>query len=585
MNGTEPSGLRALWASLPARLIVILTLALLPIGLISVYQTWEVQREARALSGAALMDRTESAAAQEREMIQTAFGAAETVSAARNVLSGFAPICDAFMSRLVDQNRFYVFAGFIGADGQLNCSSSAERRDLGGSVFFQGLLETPGPKVSTLPHELITGQTVLSVTLPVIEDGALLGFVWISMPNSIASIMLEDWTRTADLVIFDARGKILTTEITQDDVEAVLPAGAELAALSRRGRQTFRGLDRRGSIRDFAIVPIVEDKVYVLGSWAPGQGGLVPGTRQRLTLFFPLLMWLASAVVAYFGLHRLVIRHVRRLNAWMRLYSTGNFDVSRSRLNRAPSELESLAASFRMMAERLDQHEAERNRDLAEKTVLLKEVHHRVKNNLQLISSIMNMQIRSASSNEARRALHRVQDRVTALATIHRYLYSSSKLSQIEADRLLGEIVGQLVAVGCVDGAGNRIAISTRLSPVEIGPDQSVPLSLLASEAMMNAIKHCGANGGAQPWIEIALESPGDGQVRLSVANSRAAGPDPEGEGDEESAPSGLGSKLIGSFVAQLDGTLRTIREPDCFVLKVTFEIADVLAGEANAAE
>jgi two-component sensor histidine kinase len=301
-----------------------------------------------------------------------------------------------------------------------------------------------------------------------------------------------------------------------------------------------------------------------------GRGIQMPIFEQALALYFPFAMWAITIGVAYVGVHRLVIRHVRRLRSWMRLYASGGYDdLGAARLDDAPEELEVMADAFRAMTRRLSEQDRRREEDLQEKTVLLREVHHRVKNNLQLISSMMNMQIRATDSAEAQRLLRRVQDRVMALSAIHRYLYLARKLSMLRADKLLEDIIQQLVIVGTLDDSGQQIKVATDLDPVEINPDQSVPLSLLATEAAMNAVKYCGVNAEGEAWIHIALKSQGDGNLCLSIVNSRAGNENDSATDDASST--GLGSRLIKSFATQLNGTLETEDLPERFELHVVF--------------
>ena len=113
----------------------------------------------------------------------------------------------------------------------------------------------------------------------------------------------------------------------------------------------------------------------------------------------------------------------------------------------APAEIAEMETGFSAMAERILREDAETEDRLHEQKVLLREVHHRVKNNLQLISSIINMQMRQIDSPEARHVLRRVQDRVLGLATIHRNL-TQTDAGTIRADVVLREIVDQLALMG-----------------------------------------------------------------------------------------------------------------------------------------
>ncbi|TCP43059.1 sensor histidine kinase [Rhodovulum marinum] len=554
-------------------LIGALTIAMLPLGLISVYQTSQVLNESRRLSGVALMDRTQRAAARTQALIQSAFGAARAVAAANVLLEQGTLTCDAVLGRLVDETDDFMFAGFIARDGTITCSSSGNHPNVADDAYFLEILRDPRPRVDTRMNRDLPNPRVVRVSVPVFGDAGLTGFVLISIPYVAAYYTLDDQGQSVDLLVFDEDGEFLTAEAASreggsgpDNIEAVLPRGRTPQDMARAGRQTFRGENRLGETRDFAVVPVVEGRVYVLGSWEPQRSSLLPTAGRAMALYFPILMWGAGIVVAYFAVHRLAIRHIRRLQSWMRLYAGGKTDFENARLDRAPDELEVVAEAFRSMTRRLAEQDRALEEDLAEKTMLLKEVHHRVKNNLQIITSIMNMQIRNARSAEARVLLRRVQDRVMALAAIHRYLYLARRLSMVRADKLLDDIIGQLVVMGDIDKGENAVKISTRLDPVEISPDQSVPLSLLAAEAAFNAVKYCGAPTGEAPWIVVALQHLADGRICLSVVNSRSASGD-----TRTAAGSGLGQDLIASFAAQLDGTLEVEAKDDRYELHVTF--------------
>lgn len=560
-------------ARLALQLIAILSVAILPLGMIAIYQTSKVLKESRALSEIALLDRTRQAAGEERELIQSAFGAVEAISAAASVFQGRLEGCDRILEQLIAYDPRYIFAGFVDIDGQMTCASTNERADLSGTPFFTSLEATRTEKIAVHPLSAMDGRITLNISVPVHDGTQLVGHVWISIPLKLTNELLVENSDEADLVVFNSEGEVLVTETFADGRREILPQGRTLAELARDERQTFRDVNRRGEVRDFAIVPIVDDTVYVMGSWEPRNHRTLPGRGQSVALYFPLLMWITAMVVAYFGINRLVIRHVKRLRHWMRLYTSGQTDFGKASLSNAPEELEVVAEAFRTMTARLEEQDRRLKEDLEEKTTLLREVHHRVKNNLQLISSIMNIQIRNTNSDEAKKLLRRVQDRVMALSAIHRYLYMSRKLSMVRADQLLDDIIKQLVVVGSIDDPDSQTAISTEFSPIEILPDQSVPLTLLATEAAINAVKYCAAVDGEKPWINMVLRDLGDKRIGLSVVNS--FDPSAPAEADDLAQGSGLGSRLIESFVSQLDGSLEVRKLPGRFELHVTFTLLE----------
>ncbi|MEV8467200.1 histidine kinase dimerization/phosphoacceptor domain -containing protein [Fluviibacterium sp. DFM31] len=572
MSGREPARRRSLQPRLAVQLALVLSIAILPLGLISVYQTYTVLKERQSLSTAALLEETQRAVSDSREVIRTAVGAAETLAILVSASEFTDDACTAAMDQIAEQSRWILFAGYRDRARGLVCSS----KDLNGDE--DPLTALPAAKsavedIEMKPLALLSGVATVNITVPVLRNGNFLGTVWVAVPAEALNDALARAAPEVDLVLFQSEGEIIATEEYADDRRSVLPQGRTLEDLAREGRQTFRDKNRQGLTRDFAIAPIVEGRVIALGSWEPREFGLTLASYKRLmALYFPIVMWVVAITVAYVGVQRLVIRHVRRLQSWMRLYSSGQAGLDNARLDNAPEELEVVAEAFRAMTRRLSEQERLLEADLEEKTLLLREVHHRVKNNLQLISSMLNMQIRATDSPEAKRLLRRVQDRVMALSAIHRYLYLARKLSSLRADELLEEIIQQLVVVGTLEDSGHQIRVSTALDPVEISPDQSVPLSLLATEAAINAVKYCGATGDAPAWIDIALRRLDGDRVSLSVVNSRA--PDTGNTPADMPRGSGLGARLIQSFVAQLNGTREVVEHPDRYEMHVVFPLS-----------
>jgi two-component sensor histidine kinase len=559
---------------LALRLGLALSLAILPLGLISVFQTYEVLEERQVLSETALLAQTQQAFANSRDVIHSTISIAQALTTVITDEFVTESTCSAMMTRVVAKDSAYMFAGFV--DDQLNlvCSSDGVLRSLTDMPSINAQLSSQDTEVLMHSLEFASGVAAVSVLVPAFENGEYRGVVWIAIQMNVLIQKLAESAPAVDLVLFQSDGDIIATANYTDMRRSVLPVSKTLAQLAAEGRHTFRDDNRFGVTRDFAVVPLVPGKVFALGSWEPQQSGLVQlRYEQMFALYFPLLIWAITIAVAYIWVHYLVIRHVRRLRSWMRLYAAGRGDLDGARLDNAPDELEVVAESFRAMTRRLSEQERELEADLREKTVLLREVHHRVKNNLQLISSMLNMQIRATRSAEAKHLLRRVQDRVMALSAIHRYLYMARNLSKVRADTLLDGIIQQLVIVGTLDESGRQVGVATQFDAVEISPDQSVPLSLLTTEAAINAVKYCGMTTGADAWINIALKDMGDGNYGLSVVNSYVAPTEEVIAANGPDFGSGLGSKLIESFVSQLNGTLEINHLADRYELHVVFPI------------
>jgi len=167
--------------------------------------------------------------------------------------------------------------------------------------------------------------------------------------------------------------------------------------------------------------------------------------------------------------------------------------------------------------------------------LLLREVHHRVKNNLQTVASLIRLQ---AIPPEARRDL---SNRISAMAAVHEQIYRSNRFGDVALGDYLENIARDIAA-----GYGGQTEIEVRGDPVEVDPDRAMILGLIVTELVSNSIKH-GFPRGRQGAISIALARGDDGAATLSVKDG--------GIGfDASQDTASLGMKLIRSFSEQLGG-------------------------------
>lgn len=564
----EGSVLSRIVQGLGVRLALLLSVALLPLGLIAVAQTFGVVREAQTRSALTLTALTEHAATPERLLVERALGAAEALATISRAMRHEATGCARQLAEYVRVTGNFTHAAFIGTDGKVMCSSGtgADMREI-----FAEMKEDPKPHVTLSGTGGAAGPPLLLVSYPILDGPRLDGMVVIAVPHARLAQNLKgvDLQRPVDLITFNSEGEVLSAAGGANDVTPILPRNRTLKSLVNVGETTFTGRNMAGEARVFAVIPVVENEVFAIGSWSL-QSRLVGSILSRVTVvLFPILMWLVSLTVAYFAVHRLVIRHVAALRARMRLFARGRRVDPTPMAPGTPFELREMAETFRRMTETIIADEARMEDMLHEKNVLLREVHHRVKNNLQLISSIINMQIRQAHSPEAAAALKQVQDRVLGLATIHRNLYTTPELSRVSFGPLLKEIFDQTVSVSASPGDG--IEVEEAFDDVMLYPDQAVPLSLLAAEAATNALKYIGQPAeGSAPWVRVTLREQGGGRVFFEVANSRGT-PLALQEG---AAPGGLGSRLIDAFAGQLGTETHVEQTDECYRLWLEFEVS-----------
>lgn len=531
------------------RLGMLLSIAILPIGMISILQTLHLSREAERSAEIAIQGRTAAAAAGERALLQGAIATADALGISVLAMLDDPATCSRMMHDFVQSSPSFVYAGFTDTSGRNICSANSQFRDMSGTAQFREFMEDPGTLITSAAQGPWSGLPVVIVMQPLYRDLELVGYVALSLSHDLlrSTHISAYWSDGARILSFSNTGRPLIGDFgTQENAMGILPRGVTLAELVQRTDTTFSAISNSGEKRVFSVVPVVPDLVYALGSWSPRLTGVAGLSLSRfVAVLFPVALWLVSLAVAFFAVDRLVLRHVRELRGQMRRFALGNRVVPPPVLETAPGEIRDVSETFHNMARILIRDEAAMEEAVAEKTVLLKEVHHRVKNNLQLIASIINMQSRVIDDPDAKRVLRSVQDRVASLATIYKNLYQAEHLESVEADQLVRDIIGQMSTASVV--SEYSIEIDTRLEPLTLLPDQAVPLTLLTTEAFTNALKYAGIpEGRERPWVCVRLHRAADGHAELTIENSL-------GRGTSEVEGTGLGNQLIEAFAMQLD--------------------------------
>jgi two-component sensor histidine kinase len=185
---------------------------------------------------------------------------------------------------------------------------------------------------------------------------------------------------------------------------------------------------------------------------------------------------------------------------------------------------------------------------LAEKIVLFKEVHHRVKNNLAVITSLLRMKAEASANEDVRQALKESQERVHAMSLIHEQLCESDRLDRVQFEGYARQIVHELHRAFVTDPS--RVAIETDLDPIEIPIEQAVPCGLILNELVTNAFKYA-FEGERSGRVLVSLHCDGKG-VELAIEDNGIGFSSLPPQG---SSPS-LGLRIVAILTHQLDGVL-----------------------------
>jgi two-component sensor histidine kinase len=248
---------------------------------------------------------------------------------------------------------------------------------------------------------------------------------------------------------------------------------------------------------------------------------------------------------------RKLTRPISSLQAFAHKVATGSLNARAT--VESSDEIGELANSFNHMVEALE-HSQTRLRDSVkseaaarEKEILLREIHHRVKNNMQILTSLLRLQSRRANSEELRTVLQESESRIRSMGLLHEKLYQSENVSSIDMAGYLRTLTNELLRVNTPAGKKREIRINVR--EILLGMDTALPCGLIVTELVSNALKYAFGEK-AEGIIYVSISKETNGEFSLIVWDNGVGIPDDF----DISRSQSLGMKLVTMLVDQLSG-------------------------------
>ncbi|WP_072562913.1 sensor histidine kinase [Granulibacter bethesdensis] len=334
------------------------------------------------------------------------------------------------------------------------------------------------------------------------------------------------------------------------DTENGLPRSVPLLSLHDRQNTVFSDMSWSGERSAYGYVALTDQTGFLLGlSEGRSHFAAYRVFISRVGEF--LLLVLCGLLAVWIATDLSVTRPLRRFTHRVMQWRTMDIeDVSKDLP--LPSELRALSDTFDQAVIAVRQRENELTTVHKQQELLMMEIHHRVKNNLQIIASLLNLQSSRIRLPQAKAEFQSARDRVRALATLHRHLYTQGELQAINMRSFLNELCEQLFqAFGEVPG--ERIILHIEAPEVRMTSDQAVPLALIVTEVVSNAVKYAFPD-----------QRKGSVLVRLTVENDDVCLVIQDDGVGLNTAPikveadmrDGLGRQLIKGFSRQLGAAL-----------------------------
>ena len=231
---------------------------------------------------------------------------------------------------------------------------------------------------------------------------------------------------------------------------------------------------------------------------------------DTFVIILPVIMWLAAAMIGWLLINRLILKPLARMHRVVAEYQPGETPLALPAVRSPAREIAELGDAFERATRIVARHEAELGAAVDRQSRLVREVHHRVKNNLQVVASLLNLHSRGAANVEVAAAYASIQRRVDALAVVHRNHYAELEENKgVALKPLVSELAANLRATAPASASGMQIRLD--VAPVHASQDAAVSVAFLVTE-----IVEFGMLAGASR-VSIVMDQSEPGFARLSI--------------------------------------------------------------------
>ena len=528
--------------TLNQRLLLVVLAALLPIAIFSVYQAQANQEYSQQLIAERLAVSALAAASEQRQPINAARLTLATLIQNPNVYDGSPRCVEIFKENLRAQNSL-VNIVWSDPSGTPVCSVIPVPAGLSlvKDEWWQRAKATQSFVLSAPIFGPIAKRRVIIAALPLFSSsGTHIGTLSAAISMSwIEKELAKEANSAVKLVgIADSRGRMVMSSGPRRFQKIDIAHSLGTAS-------TIRSYD--GEKWMYSSAPLYENQLHVVYA-EPAQPLIVPIRDQLLAgVAWPILAILLTLLAVWVGLKKLVIRWLDEIGLIAKQFASGDYSERRAQFASAPPEIAEVATDLHSMAQAISQRTDALEASIKAARLMALEVNHRVKNNLQMIMSLLALQSTRVANSEARLVLDQTGGRMAALALVHRLLYErgdDADQGEVDMDRLFSELCQQLregvripknVELHCHVNVGNRSV------------DEAIPVALLVVEAVTNVYRHAFPDG--RPGAVSVSLSKNDDLITLQISD-RGIGYDPT------TTETSMGIDLIRGFVEQLSGSL-----------------------------
>ncbi len=483
--------------------------------------------------------------------------------------------CDRTLADVLIGVRFLTNLSRADKDGKIVCSALARAKGMqANSDLFQSTKRTMSFGVSGQFVSPVTHGPVIAAMLPVRDDrGGFQGVLSVGVNAHWLDYILKarDLPAGAVVTVFDHSGVIIATNnrAVAQTIFTKLPSAQTL----RGGLETRE--DSKHNSWTFAAAPLLGNAIFV--GFAMRESHLFGPTYLRVItdLLLPILMIGLAWGAIWLATERQVTQWIAYLRRVAVAYRGGHYRL-KPQLENAPAEFRLLGSAMEDMAAGIQDRDKSLREAVAQKTLQIRETDHRVKNNLQVVMSLLSLQAAQSRDPSIREALGQAQARINALALVHRLLNEVEDQTSVDLQRLLSELSKQIAEGMGPDQAGVVMHVDT--ISLCVPGETAVPLALFTVEALANIFKHAFPKTGGYGTVRVTLQRRDTSAYRLAIEDN--------GVGfSAADVRSGIGDRLLKVFGRQVHGVVEVVSKiGQGTSVELIFEVSDVAHdGKATA--
>lgn len=503
--------------TLRTRIAIRLAIVLLPLCLGAEIAQYAIALHHQSLRDKALVARGEAVLASQGSALQEMSILLETVSALPASRPSDRESCNDTFRRIAAQHKDISSLRLIALDGTTTCRGPAPPPE--GAATEPAWVDD-AVKVQTF--------SVWSASEPAGDDGASDTALIAALPNydmdqnptGVLAVALSfralalttqgvDLPETSALALLDAKRTVLTQRTRGTPVGTWLPGSlSDTKTNLMSGTFIQQGLD--GTTRTYVITAL-PGNIFGVYAEEPDEPSVIARALLYFVIAFPLLIWIAASLLAGRAAERSVIDPLNRVRHAIRRYIAGDETARVEDDPDAPEEVQALATKFNTMAGAIQARDEALRAALEHQKALVREVNHRVRNNLQVMNSLLNLQSRRAKTPEQMAIFLDIQRRLNALGTVHSALYKGDDFRAVDLGVLLKDLC-QSIERHLSTEWGRPVLTMRSPTTIFALPDAALTLAFLVTELIAAATSSLSPEGHPATQVDFDLsERPGGG--------------------------------------------------------------------------